>query len=186
MNVFQKVTLKTLKENKTRTLVTIIGILLSLSMFTAVTVSLSSFRNYYLNITIQREGNWHGAVPATEAELADLASDPAIDCVSFLTTMGYAPLLDSENPDKPYLFIGGLDENAGEMLPLTVIEGRLPQNQSELLIPEHLAYNGGLMGKVVKDPRRRDHWAITNGDSTVPMSFVSSVSRYDAPVIGER
>ena len=144
MNVFQKVTLKTLKENKTRTLVTIIGILLSLSMFTAVTVSLSSFRNYYLNITIQREGNWHGAVPATEAELADLASDPAIDCVSFLTTMGYAPLLDSENPDKPYLFIGGLDENALEMLPLTVIEGRLPQNQSELLIPEHLAYNGGL------------------------------------------
>ena len=41
------------------------------------------------------------------------------------------------------------------------------------------AYNGGLMGKVVKDPRRKDHWAITNGDSTVPMSFVSSVSRYD-------
>ena len=144
MNVFQKVTLKTLKENKTRTLVTIIGILLSLSMFTAVTVSLSSFRNYYLNITIQREGNWHGAVPATEAELADLASDPAIDCVSFLTTVGYAPLLDSENPDKPYLFIGGLDENALEMLPLTVIEGRLPQNGSELLIPEHLSYNGGL------------------------------------------
>lgn len=144
MNVFQKVTLKTLKENKTRTLVTIIGIVLSLSMFTAVTVSLSSFRNYYLNITIQREGNWHGAVPATEAELEDLASDPTIDCVSFLTTVGYAPLLDSENPDKPYLFIGGLDENALEILPLTVIEGRLPQNQSELLIPEHLAYNGGV------------------------------------------
>ncbi len=41
------------------------------------------------------------------------------------------------------------------------------------------AYNGGIMGVVVKDPRRKDHWAITSGASLVPMSFVSSISRYD-------
>lgn len=39
MNIFQKVTLKTLRENRTRTLVTIIGIILSAAMFTAVTVA---------------------------------------------------------------------------------------------------------------------------------------------------
>lgn len=144
MNVFQKVTLKTLKENKTRTLVTIIGILLSLSMFTAVTVSISSFRNFYLNVTIQREGNWHGAVNATAADRESFTSDSAIDSVSFLETIGYAYLAESGNPDKPYLFIGGLDENAEDMLPLTVTEGRLPERDTELLIPEHLAYNGGV------------------------------------------
>ena len=41
------------------------------------------------------------------------------------------------------------------------------------------AYNGGLMGVVVKDPKRRDHWAITSGGAPVPMSFVSGISRYD-------
>ena len=37
MNIFHKVTLKSLKENRTRTLVTIVGIILSTAMFTAVT-----------------------------------------------------------------------------------------------------------------------------------------------------
>ena len=41
------------------------------------------------------------------------------------------------------------------------------------------AYNGGLMGVVTKDPRRRDHWALTNGTGFVPMSFVSSISSWD-------
>lgn len=42
------------------------------------------------------------------------------------------------------------------------------------------AYNGGLMGVVVKNPKWRDHWALTNGTVFVPMSFVSSISSYDA------
>lgn len=144
MNVFQRVTIKTLKENKTRTIVTIIGILLSLSMFTAVTVSISSFHNFMLEIAIQREGNWHGTVAVNRETMKDIASDSAVEKVSYLETIGYAQLSDSVNPDKPYLFIGGLDENADGILPLNVTEGRLPENDTELLIPEHLAYNGGV------------------------------------------
>lgn len=144
MNVFQRVTIKTLKENKTRTIVTIIGILLSLSMFTAVTVSISSFRNFMLEIAIQREGNWHGTVAVNRGTMEDISSDTAVEKVSYLETIGYARLSDSVNPDKPYLFIGGLDENAGDILPLNLTEGRLPENDTELLIPEHLAYNGGI------------------------------------------
>ena len=61
MNIFQKVTLRYLKENRTRTLVTIVGIVLSAAMFTAVTTSISSLRNYLVNSTIYTEGNWYGA-----------------------------------------------------------------------------------------------------------------------------
>ena len=46
MNVFHKVTLKSLAINKTRTIVTIIGIILSVSMITAVTTLISSLQNY--------------------------------------------------------------------------------------------------------------------------------------------
>lgn len=41
------------------------------------------------------------------------------------------------------------------------------------------AYNGGLMGIVVKDPARRDHWALYDGRVHVPLSFESGISRYD-------
>ena len=144
MNIFQKVTFKTLLENKTRTIVTIIGILLSLSMFTAVTTSISSFQNYMLEYTIEQEGNWHGNVSVTAADMEVLNADPDIDTVSYLEYIGYARIEGCTNPDKPYLFLGGMDENAYGTLPITITEGRLPENENEILLPRHLDYNGGV------------------------------------------
>ena len=46
MNVFHKYTLQNLKKNKTRTIVTIIGIILSVAMFSATILSLSSAMHY--------------------------------------------------------------------------------------------------------------------------------------------
>ena len=60
MSIFNRVTLQSLKENKTRTLVTIIGIILSAAMICAVPTFASSFLNYARETTIYTEGNWHG------------------------------------------------------------------------------------------------------------------------------
>ncbi len=144
MSIFQKVTLKTLKENRTRTIVTIIGIILSLSMFTAVTVSISSFRNYLVEITKLREGNWHGCVSVTDSELNMFASDEQIEAVSFLECIGYAKVDGCMNQEKPYLYIGGMDESANGTLPIIITEGRMPETSDELLLPAHLSYNGGV------------------------------------------
>lgn len=145
MNIFQKVTLKTLKENKTRTIVTIIGIILSLSMFTAVTTSISSFQNHLLTVAKIREGNWHVCVPAETDALQSLPEYERIDDASFLEEIGYVKLNDSSNPDKPFLFLGGMDAHAQGILPLLVTDGRLPKTDTELLIPDHLAYNGNVV-----------------------------------------
>ena len=144
MSIFRKVTLKTLLVNKTRTIVTIIGILLSLSMFTAVTVSVSSFQDYLLKITMHREGSWHAAVSIKGADREAIDSDKSVDSVTFLKAVGYARLEGCINPDKPYLYIGGMDENADCLLPINLTSGRLPENDMELLIPAHVAYNGGV------------------------------------------
>ncbi|MBR2046176.1 MAG: hypothetical protein IJ958_08605, partial [Agathobacter sp.] len=66
MSIFNKVTLEILKKNKTRTIVTIIGIILSASMFTAVTTTVSSVQNYLLQNVIYNHGDWH--VNATEVD----------------------------------------------------------------------------------------------------------------------
>lgn len=144
MNIFQKVTLKTLKENKTRTIVTIIGIILSLSMFTAVTTSISSFQNFMLEITKLREGDWHGSVRIPFSGIEEIQSESSIEQATFLEEIGYSKLEGCYNQDKPYLYICGLDEHADGMIPILLSEGRLPENDGELLLPEHLSYNGGI------------------------------------------
>ena len=46
MNIMNKVTLQSMKKNKTRTIVTTVGITLSVSMVTAVTTIVTSLQNY--------------------------------------------------------------------------------------------------------------------------------------------
>lgn len=53
MNILHRYTVRTLQKNKVRTLVTIIGIILSVAMITAVTTSVSSLLHYLMNVTIQ-------------------------------------------------------------------------------------------------------------------------------------
>lgn len=62
MNVFNKVTLESLKKNRTRTVVTIIGIMLSAAMICASTTLVSSMQNFVLRCAIHIDGNWYGAV----------------------------------------------------------------------------------------------------------------------------
>ena len=62
MNVFSKVTLESLKKNRTRTVVTIIGIMLSAAMICASTTFVSSMQNFVLRCEIYSSGDWHGAV----------------------------------------------------------------------------------------------------------------------------
>ena len=70
MNIFQKTTLKNLKENRTRTLVTIVGIILSAAMFTATTISISSLRHCLIQYYIYEDGNWHGSFHGLSWETA--------------------------------------------------------------------------------------------------------------------
>ena len=70
MNIFHKVTLQSLKKNRTRTTVTIIGIILSAAMICAVTTFVSSMQNYAVSYAVYSSGDWHGAVyDAPESDL---------------------------------------------------------------------------------------------------------------------
>ena len=80
MNIFHKITLTNLKKNKTRTIVTIIGIILSTAMFTAVTSSISSLHAFMKEYTIDTEGSWQGAAfRVTQSESKDFLSHDDIE-----------------------------------------------------------------------------------------------------------
>ncbi|MEM5595858.1 hypothetical protein AAHB53_05135 [Niallia circulans] len=70
MNIMNKLTLRNLKENKRRTLVTIIGVIISVSMLTAVATLGVSFIDLLKRDTIARGGEWHAQFIGVNSEQA--------------------------------------------------------------------------------------------------------------------
>lgn len=139
MNVFKKVTLKSLKNNRTRTTVTIIGIILSAALICAVTTFISSMQNYMLSYMVYNNGDWHGAAYETDIETCEkITSSDKLANSAYGQLLGYAK---TESPDnqKPYIYvIGGEQESFFDTMPVHLIEGSYPKNPNEIIIPEHI------------------------------------------------
>lgn len=167
MSIFNKVTLEFLKKNKTRTIVTIIGIILSASMFTAVTTTISTLQNFMLRDAIYETGDWHVSVTETDAsffeflknpvvymekngskDIAEVFLDGKVESYVYNQQLGYAYAKGCTNEYKPYLYVIGADQRFCETMPVHVTGGRLPQKTDEILLPEHLAENGDVYYKV--------------------------------------
>lgn len=145
MNIFHHFTRQTLRKNRTRTIVTIIGIILSTAMFTAVTTFISSLQNYMLEACIESEGDWYGCARAADAGTLDrIAGDARVAQLATAQVLGYAPLEMASNEKKPYLYVLGADDVYFSTMPVRVVEGRLPVNDKELLLPEYFSCRGGV------------------------------------------
>ena len=146
-NILHKYTGRTLKKNKVRTAVTLIGIILSMGLMTAVLEGAYSGIQYLINIEIDHCGNWHGGMRnMTEEKLTELAETKGIDRTVSWEEVGWADA-KTKNEDKPYLLIESLGEGAEDLIAVRLIEGRLPENDQEILLPEHLKNNGGVNWK---------------------------------------
>lgn len=148
MNIFTKVTWKTMKQNRVRTLVAIVGVILSAAMFTAVTTFCSSLMDFCKRSYIYRDGSGHISVEDADSLLyAKLYADQ--DTASFASAehLGYAAF-ESKNSEKPYLYVLGADSTFLEQMPVHLINGRLPETDTELLLPYHLFTNGGFSAEI--------------------------------------
>lgn len=144
MNIFNKVTVRSLKKNRVRTIVTIIGIILSTAMICAVTTFVSSMQNYALQYAVYKLGDWHGmAADVSVQTYENIAASKEVENVSYAQLLGYAEI-GSNNEEKPYLYVmGGDTDSFFTMFPVHMISGELPKNSSEIILPEHLESNGG-------------------------------------------
>ena len=145
MNIFNKVTLQGMKKSRTRTIVTIIGVILSAAMITAVATFGISLLNYLAKGAAQKYGGWHVEFLNVDSSFAKERSldKEAINTAVF-ENIGYTRLDGSKNPKKPYLFIAGFSEKAFDTLPLTLVSGRLPKNSSEIVVSMGVETKGGV------------------------------------------
>jgi putative ABC transport system permease protein len=149
MNVFNKITLQSLKKNRTRTAVTIVGVVLSAAMIAAVTTFISSLQNYLVQEKIVQSGDWHVKFTDVDSAFAQkITTDSGIKTAAVMQNVGYAPLPGGQNPLKPYLFLSGVNDTAFNALPIHITAGQRPRNSGEILIPKHVATNGGVSYKI--------------------------------------
>lgn len=145
MNIFHCLTRRALVKNRTRTLVTIIGITLSMALFTAVIQGAHSGLDYLARNEIASAGAYHGFYPSlTDSELSALESDGEVREVAEWRTVGWANI-GSENEDKPYLLVKSMGDSFTDLVSVRVLSGRLPENAGEIALPAHLANNGGVV-----------------------------------------
>lgn len=142
MNIVNKLTLRHLKQNKRRTLVTIIGVIISVAMLTAVATLAVSFMSLLQKQEIANEGEWHALYEnVNEEQLKSIQADKNTKSVVLSRDVGYADLEGSENESKPYLFVKEYNESGFNQFPIDLIEGEIPTKENELLISEHIATN---------------------------------------------
>ena len=144
MNIMNRFTIRTLKMNKVRTLITIIGIILSVSMLTAVTTFISSIQQFAINYTIYNDGSWHGAIYQLEDEdLKNVLSDKEVIKAGTGQYVGYA-FIETMNDYKPYIYVQGIGEDFTDLVPVRLTSGTMPKEKGEIILPNHLKYNGGV------------------------------------------
>lgn len=149
MNVMGRFTLRSMKANRKWTVVTLIGIIISTAMLAAVSTFCASFMELMRNETIAENGNWHAMVSDVGMRDVSVFEDAGfVDEITLSRDVGYALLEGSKNENKPYLFIRQFDENSYKSFPTELVEGRLPQNDRELVLSQHLETNGGVRYEV--------------------------------------
>ena len=149
MNLMKTLTLKNLKLNRKRTIVTIVGIILATALLSALVTLVSSFQYSMIEYQKQKDGDFHVKFSGVKmSELSEFKNNRNIESTFETIGMGFAKLDGCKNEDKPYAYVMATDEAGFERGCFNLIEGRMAKNEDEIVIPRHLKTNGRIDIKV--------------------------------------
>ena len=178
MNIINKLTIRHLKANKRRSLVTIAGVIISVAMISAVVTLGVSFLNLMIRQDIAQNGEWHVQYKDVNKEqIAAIKQDDSTEKF-ILASHGYAYLPGSENESKPYLFFQNYNEIGLKQFPIEVNKGRLPLAENEIVISEEIASKTNMKYKI------GDQLTVDVGDRVSP-EFDDHLKQSDSLSVNE-
>lgn len=143
MSILKRFTIKNLLLNKKRSIVTIIGIILSTALICATAGLVTSFQKTLINKEIDGEGSYHILLKDVPSkELDSILKNRYIGDSYKYSLMGYANLKGSKNQYKPYLKVLEFEDKALLNGGINLVKGRFPKSSNEVVISEHVLYNG--------------------------------------------
>lgn len=144
MSILNRLTIKNLRLNKKRTIVTIIGIILSTALMVGIGLLFSSFQDLMIRDTIGYSGKYEAKY--NDVDLIKLNDIKDKNFTYFYEKpIGFSKI-ESSNEYKPYMYITSVNKEYFDELKL--IEGSFPKNENEAVISNHVITNGGLNYKV--------------------------------------
>lgn len=157
MNIVNKLTLSHLKENKGRTVITTLGICVSVAMITAVFVAIASFMNLFGEVTIMSGGNKHADLYVNYIQLQELKDDERISRLGVqndLQENSYCLERKASNRTGTGDMYQGDYVNLEQMF-TGEYEGTIPKNENEIAVEQSLIEKNDLnwkIGDTVKIP----------------------------------
>lgn len=138
MNIVQKVTLRHLQSNRRRTLVTIIGVILSVAMLSAVSTIVVSFLDLFVRTEIQSSGAWQARfLELPPDDIAAVRDSEAVEFAYAAYLEGYSPFPQKEEGYwRPYWLVCSYDAQGLEQIGPKLVEGRLPEKEGEILLSQ--------------------------------------------------
>lgn len=144
MNIFHRFTLASLKKNRVRTLVTVIGIMLSMALLTAVVEGANSGMQYLVRGETERVGAFHGYwCEVKEADLSTLACANGVKKTAAFHRVGYASVTGDALRVVKYLQIEAMGEGLTDLVALHLTAGRMPEDDREILLPDRYIERSG-------------------------------------------
>lgn len=149
MNVIKRLAYKNLKMNKKRTISTIIGIILSVSLICGTATLVTSIQKTLVQNAINETGYYHIKLKGVkEEEEEKLKSNRDIKEMFYSKDIGYGTLEGCTNESKPYVKLHSIDKEYMENFRFKLKEGRFAENNNEIVIGNHIISNGGLDLKI--------------------------------------
>lgn len=145
MQILNRFTIRNLKLNKRRTIVTIIGLILATALLTAVATMAVSLKESVTLRSKKVDGDFHLLLyDMTDKEKESVINNRQVESYYETHEVGYGVLDGCVNDSKPYVYIEALDSDTFEKAEINVTSGRLPEDDSEIVISSHIKTNGGV------------------------------------------
>ena len=136
MNLYTSLTLRYLKQNKRRTLVTIIGIILATALICGIGNICTSFMDYQMRDEIQSSGSFYATFTDIDKEKASvITKSSGVSEYGYKKNLG-SVILDKKNSTS--LNINVFDKNTINSFQITLKKGSYPKNESELIVTQDL------------------------------------------------
>lgn len=134
MNLYTSLTLRYLRENKKRTIVTIIGIVLSTALICGIGNIYASLMDYEMRSAIKESGDFHATFYNVKKENIDyMTKSSDVEKSGISSELGYSKINKDTNN---LLQIKAFDKNIFDGFKIKLKEGKLPTNNSEIVLSE--------------------------------------------------
>lgn len=138
MKVLNELSIKDLKLNKKRSIVIIIGIILSTALICGVAGLVTSFQKTFVETSKRNSGNYHTIFyDVHKDELKYIEENRGVENYYLSEELGFSYIPNAkvtDDEEKPYVNVISMDDNFLKNMAIDIKEGRLPENDSELAI----------------------------------------------------